>query len=110
MSTDPTRLDGGTDYTVESQQRLMRLVSELASHPLDGMANAQIAERLCVTRSTVTRDLANLRATGWAEQIPETGRWRCGPAVIRLSVAHATAMSRAQQRLDEVRQRFGGSL
>ena len=93
-------------YTHEGQQRILRLVTLLAGHEITGVAPADIARQQGCNASAVTRDLANLQQAGWAEQVPETGRWRLSPQIVQISVAHAAAMQRAQSRLDETRNRY----
>lgn len=96
-----------SDYTNEAQQRLMKLMTLLAGHEITGMAPADIAREQGCTASMVTRDMANLVEGGYAEQVPETGRWRLAPQVVQIAVRHMVALDRAAQRMDEVRQRYG---
>lgn len=97
----------GTDYTNDAQQRLLRLVLLLAGNEVTGTAPADIAREQGCSASMVTRDMANLVQAGWAELVPETGRWRLAPQVVQIAVRHMVALDRATQRLDEVRQRYG---
>lgn len=94
-------------YRNGSQQRILDLVLVLAGHEVEGLAPTQIAAQQGCSASQVTRDLANLRIRGWAEQIPTTGRWRLAPGIVQISVQHSTALHRAKTRLDEVQQRYG---
>ena len=98
-----------TPYRNESQQRILTTLQILAGHEITGIAPSDIARQLECTASNTTRDLANLRLAGLAEQVPETGRWRLGPSVVQIALKHMTALERAQARLDEVRQRFSRS-
>ncbi len=98
MST-PTR------YINAAQQRVLQMLMRLAGHEIDGIAPAELAKALRTSASNVTRDLANLRAAGLAETI-DGNRWRLTPRVVQISVACAAAFTRAQDRLDEARQRF----
>lgn len=93
-------------YISDSQQRILQLVQVLAGHEVEGLAPGQIATLAECTPSQVTRDLANLKHCGWAEQIANTGRWRLGPQIVQISLRHAQALARAQARLDEVQNRF----
>lgn len=99
-NTDPSA------YAHEGQQRLLKLVQLLAGNEINGMAPAEIARQLECGAASVTRDLANLRLAGMAEQVPETGRWRLGPALIQIALKHSAALARAEARLAEVRDRF----
>lgn len=93
-------------YISDSQQRVIELVMVLAGHEVEGLAPGQIANLAQCTPSQVTRDLANLKHRGWAEQIANTGRWRLGPQIVQISLRHSQALARAQARLDEVTNRF----
>jgi DNA-binding IclR family transcriptional regulator len=94
------------DYTNEGQQRILRLVVLLAGNEITGLAPADIARQQGCSASIVTRDLANLREAGLAEAVPETGRWRLGPQVVQIALAHMTALERAETRLAETRNRY----
>ena len=63
-------------YISASQQRVMDLIRTLAGNEIEGLAPSQIAAINACSPSEVTRDLANLKHRGWAEQIATTGRWR----------------------------------
>ena len=102
-------MDRPEQYTNEGQQRILRLVNVLAGHEVTGMTPTQIAQAQECSPSLVTRDLANLQLAGWAEQVPDTGYWRLAPQVVQISIKHATALQRAETRLDEVRNRFSRS-
>jgi len=93
-------------YISDSQQRLLELIRTLAGNEIEGLAPSQIATMTQCSPSQVTRDLANLKHKGWAEQIANTGRWRLGPEIVQISLRHAHALGRAQTRLDEVKNRF----
>lgn len=107
---DAARLPEADRYTVDALQLLMRMVEVLADQPVEGLAPGQVAKACECSASQVTRYMENLRQRGWAEQIDATGRWRLGPAAMRLFVKHTTAIDRAQRKLDEVKARFGGGL
>ncbi len=95
-----------SDYSNESQQRLVRLLLLLAGNEFHGLAPGEIAKALQVNPATTTRDLFNLKESGVAEQIEETGRWRLGPKLVQISLAYQTNIARAKSRLAEVDQRF----
>ena len=94
------------DYTNDAQQRILRLLSLLAGHEITGLAPAEIARQQGCPASMVTRDLDNLRTAGFAELVPETGRWRLSPLVVQVALAHMAALERAEARLAETRQRY----
>lgn len=93
-------------YTHDGQQRILRLVLLLAGNEITGLTPSDIAKQQACSASCVTRDLANLQEAGFAEQVPETGRWRLAPQVVQIAIKHMAALDRAQSRLDETRSRF----
>jgi DNA-binding IclR family transcriptional regulator len=101
--------DAADKYISEAQQRILRLVVTLAGHEIEGLAPGDIAKFQACSPSQVTRDLANLKHHGWAEQIPATGRWRLGPDIVRVATRHMTALDRADRKLAEVKSRFGSA-
>lgn len=96
-------------YLSDGQQRVLRLLTVLAGHEITGLTPAEIAKAQDCSAPMVTRDLANLRAAGFAEQVPETGRWRLSPQIVQISIRHAAALGQARQRLDDITQRFSRS-
>ena len=94
------------DYTNEAQQRILRLLMLLAGHELLGLVPSRIAVELQASPSQVTRDLQNLKTAGLAELVQDTGGWRLAPRMVEVSVRHGVAMNRAQQKLDEIKNRF----
>lgn len=102
MSTDRDL----TQYQNEGQQRLLKLITLLAGHEITGMAPADIARQQGCPASAVTRDLANLQIGGYAEHVPETGRWRLSPSIVQIGLRHMHALDQAEARLSEVRSRF----
>lgn len=96
-------------YISEQQQRLLRLIQCLAGNEIEGLAPGDIAKLNACAPSQVTRDLANLKAFGWAEQLPTTNRWRLGPDIVRIATRHMTALDRADKRLGEIKSRYGAN-
>lgn len=93
-------------YTNDAQQRLMKVVMLLGEDVITGIAPAQIAKALNVPASYVTRDLDNLRTSGWAIQQEETGRWLLGSKVGALGVKVMASIDRADRKVGEARTRF----
>ena len=81
-------------------------VQSLAGHELHGLAPADLVKATGHTSSQITRDLSNLKSREWAEQIPQTGRWRLAPGIVRIGVKFAVAADQAQQRLTEMQRRY----
>lgn len=95
-----------SDYINNAQQRLLRTILLLAGNELSGLAPSDLAKSLDVHPSNVTRDLANLKEAGLAEQLPDTGRWRLGPKIVQVAVDFQLNLERSQSRVDEIRQRY----
>ncbi len=89
-----------------SQRRILDAIRVLAGHELHGLAPKDLVVALGTSPASITRDLHNLVSAGFVEQIAETGRYRLGPALVRISVAHASALMRGAQRLEEICNRY----
>lgn len=94
------------DYTNAAQQRLLKVILFLAGHEVDGLPPGQIASALKTSAANVTRDLANLKEGGFAEQLEATGRWRLGPRLPQIGVALLKQLKDARERVEEVTQRY----
>lgn len=101
-----THTDPNFAYINDAQQRILALCLLLAGNELHGLSPTEIARELKAGPSTVTRDLANLNLAGYAEKIPETGRWRLGPRLIQIGIKFGNAMARAEARVGEINQRY----
>lgn len=108
-----TNLHGLTEaqrrYINDAQQRLMGLISVLSGHELEGLAPKQIADLQKCSPSLVTKDLVNLRAFGWAEEITGTGRWRLGPQIVQIAIKFQVGLDRAETRVRELSSRYARS-
>lgn len=94
------------DYTNAAQQRLLRLITVLAGNELHGISPGELATALNTTPSSITRDLANLREAGWADEMADTGRWRLGTKPVQIAVSFTQGIQRAQAKLDEISARY----
>ncbi|MBE7419859.1 MAG: IclR family transcriptional regulator [Ideonella sp.] len=95
-----------SDYTHEGQQRILKLLGVLAGNEIDGLAPGEIARLQGCSASLVTRDLANLREAGYAEQVPHNQHWRLSPQLVQIAVRLQIALGRAEHQLAETRSRF----
>jgi len=95
-----------TAYDSKSQQRVLSIVALLAGNEFHGLLPSEIAKAIHATPSMITRDLHNIREAGFAEQVPETGRWRLGPKLVQIALAFSTSLSRAQARVGEIQNRY----
>lgn len=94
------------DYTNEAQQRILRTLVLLAGNEFLGLAPSQIAKSIGTNPSNVTRDLANLKTAGLAEEMDGLGTWRLGPKVVQIALAFSEQSSRMGERVAEIQNRY----
>ena len=92
-------------YINAAQQRVLQMLMRLAGHEIDGLSPSELTQALRTSPSNVTRDLANLKEAGMAEEVMPN-RWRLTSRVVQISIAHGAALAKAEEKLAEVRQRF----
>lgn len=95
-----------SDYINASQQRLLKVVVLLAGNEFSGLAPSDLAKALSTNPSNITRDLANLKEAGIAEQMADTGRWRLGPKLVQIALGFSDHMARSSARMSEIQQRY----
>lgn len=95
--TDQTRISG-------SGQKVLRVLKALKGHSLTGLGNGDLAKALNESPATVNRCLNTLVAEGLAMQL-ESGRYALSVAALQIAQAHATEISRATNRINELTQR-----
>lgn len=95
-----------SNYINAAQQRLLKAVVLLAGNEFNGLAPSDLAKALNTNPSNVTRDLANLKEAGLAEQLTDTGRWRLGPKLVQIALAFSDHMARSSSRMEELNQRY----
>lgn len=89
------------------QERICRLILAMAGHEIMGVRNSELADAMRVSRPTITRDLASLESIGMVEEIPGMqGRWRLGPKIIQVALAHSENLARIKSNTSEIEQRF----
>lgn len=93
------------NYINAAQQRVLKILMLLAGHEVMGLAPGEIAKTVGTSASNITRDLANLRQAGYAEQL-DNGQWRITPRIGQISLRVLNSLGEARKRLDETTQRF----
>ena len=93
-------------YENASQQRLVQVATALAGHELEGIPAPELAIQLDLPVSKLWRDLQNLRAAGWAEQLLPSSRWRLTPEFGGLSTKIARALAVFSERAERVRRQY----
>lgn len=96
----------GPNYINAAQQRVLKILMFLAGHELVGLMPSELAKAMHTSASNITRDLANLRAAGMAEQVADTGGWRVTPRVGQIALRVMNAYGEAKRRVEETAQRF----
>lgn len=89
-----------TNYTNESQQRILKLVLVLFGDVATGYKPTALAKAMGCTASTMTRDLDNLRTAGVAELDEATDNWRLTELLPQQADKVWLAMGRAGRDLD----------
>lgn len=95
-----------TDYTVETQQRLIKVIFALFSDVVTGLAPGALAAAVGCPASAITRDLDNLLTAGLVEQDESTGAWRLTARLPQQAIKALASIDRAEKRVQETRQRF----
>ena len=93
-------------YVSLPQQRVLRTLDVLFGHEVQGLSLTQVSKLVGTTLSNSTRDLANLREAGYAEQIVESGNWRITPRIGQRALAILHTLDRETRRLDEIKSRY----
>ena len=93
-------------YVNSSQQRILQTLLALFGHEIQGIAPGELAEATHISPSAATRDLANLRMAGIAEQMADGNRWRLTPRIPQRALAMLSNIERAASRVEEVRNRY----
>lgn len=84
-----------------------RLLFALAGHAIGGMRLAQAAEAIGESSPTTLRALQRLADDGLAEQMADANKcWRLAPRIVQIALAHQAEMHRAQQSIDEIKNRY----
>lgn len=95
--------------TSDSGAKVLEVLIALRGHSLTGVSNGQLAKALGESPSTINRCLNTLIQAGLAEK-KSSGLFAHSVMMLQIATAHASEMSRAQAKLDEMNQRiFAGS-
>jgi DNA-binding IclR family transcriptional regulator len=93
-------------YINAAQQRVLLMLTMLAGHEVHGLLPSELAKALRTSNSNITRDLANLKEAGLAEQREETGGWALTPRMAHIAVTVLAAMNKAKTHLAEMEARY----
>ena len=95
-----------TKYLSEAQQRVLKTLDVLFGHEANGLAPGQVAKLVGTSASNSTRDLANLREAGFAEEITETGQWRVSPRLGQRALSILNGINQQSRKVEELQQRY----
>ena len=88
-----------------AQLRLLKVIEALSGHEVFGIRLKEVAETVQSSAPTVLRDLQALESSGYARQ-DENGLWRLGPKAIQITGNFHAGAEGAQQRVNEIVQRY----
>lgn len=83
-----------------------RMFVVMAGRTIEGMRPGEIAEAVGTSPANMTRMLALLKQEGFVEETQKKDHWRLAPKLVQIAVSFSAELSRAQTRLDEVKQRY----
>ena len=72
-----------TDYFVETQENLMRIVEFLATDVFRPTTVKELCQALEITQNKVVWALYNLRRRDWVEQVGDS--WRLSPRIVKIA-------------------------
>ena len=96
--------DGLNDGLNGSQQRLMRLVTTMAGRELTGMTVAELSEATGAAQMAVRRDLSNLRAQAWVDQVGDG--WRLSPTFAAILRRIEQGLAQAARQIRETHRQY----
>lgn len=88
-----------------AQLRLLKVIEALSGNEVFGIRLKEVAIAVTASDPTVLRDLNTLAEANWAKQ-DESGLWRLGPKAVQITANFHSSLINAQQRLDEIQQRY----
>jgi DNA-binding IclR family transcriptional regulator len=94
---------------LNSQERIVEAVKQLAQAHTEGIANKSLAHRVGTSEANICRDIAMLERTGWVVR-GRDGRWRLSPAFGGLAGQIMRAYQEARLRLTEDEARYASAM
>jgi|GEM_PF-509376 len=102
--TIKTRTTGDT----KSAAKVLTVLDVLLRNFAHGFSPTELARETGYSASDITRYVATLEKSGFAERIPETGRIRPSHRIGRLAVQILNSLDAAEKRLHETKSRLFG--
>lgn len=86
--------------------KVLDVLDALAGHAVTGISNTDLARRLQLNPSTVTRAMATLIEKGWARKDEITALFHPTPRMAQVFGRVLADIDRAEQQLADVKNRF----
>lgn len=90
----------------KSAEAILTVLDLVLRHSVHGLTSTEIVKATGFSAPNVSRYVATLESTGWAERIPETNRIRASVRVAQRAMGVLHDLDSAQQRLTEMRNRM----
>lgn len=90
----------------KSAGKVFTVLDALFRNFADGYTNGELAVATGMSQPVITRYVATLIEAGYAERIPETGRFRVSVALARKSIQIMQSLDAAEQRIRETTSRL----
>lgn len=94
--------------TKSSAEKVLDVLNVLLKNFAVGFTNGELARATGLSASSITRYVAVLESSGFAERIPETDRIRPSYKLGQHAIAILMSLDEAKQRLDAAVARLGG--
>lgn len=92
--------------STQSAGKVLEVLNVLLRHFVHGLTPGDLAKATNLSPSAITRCVATLEESGFAERIPETGRIRPAIRLAQAAVGILREVEHAKTRLDEIQARF----
>lgn len=92
--------------TNQSAERILSVLDLLMCHFVHGLTPGEIVKSTGYPAPNITRYVATLEASGWAERIPETGRIRASVRLAQRAEQVRTELEKAHRHLNELQTRI----
>lgn len=89
-----------------SAGKVLSVLELVLRHSVHGLTHSDIVQATGLSAPSVSRYVAALEKSGWAERVSETGRIRASVRVARMAVGVMADLDKAQSRLSELRSRI----
>ena len=93
----------------QTASKVLDVLEVLMGHFAHGLTPTELSKATGLEPSAITRYVATLEASGFAERIPETGRIRPSVRLAQQAVSILRSVEAARTRLDELSNRLNTS-